>query len=564
MNKDVIYIDVEDDITTIIGKIKASEEKIVALVPPKHVGVLQSAVNLRLLERMAKNEKKNLVIVTNNQALVALSASARIPVAKNLQSKPELAEIPALAVDDGDDIIDGAELPVGDHAGKKGEAAESRHEAAEAPSARQLHHKPSRTDTLSDLEIDDQPVEEGAAAAVAVAGTKRATKAKTGPKIPNFNKFRKRLFLGVLAGVLVIAALVWAFVFAPAATVTITAATLPTQVSGTIKLGGTSATDYKSGVVSSESQQLQKNVTVQFTPTGQKDEGTPATGTVTFSTNYISALGTTIPAGTQLTSTGGYTFTTDSAVTMTSNNYTGANVGVTAVANGTSYNGVTGSMSGAPSGINAKMSTASSGGTTNIVTVVSDSDIQQAESGASGQSTDAIQKQLTSQFKNGEIVIPSSFASSQGSPSSSPASGQPLPSGTTQATLTIPMTYTIYAFPKDALNTYLNASLTSQLTDANNQRIYDNGLSKVGFSNFSKDDSGNFTVNLTTTGQVGPKIDPSVVKNAIKGMVTGSVQSTLEAISGVRDVNVTYSYFWVNKIPNNPNKTTIEFKITNG
>jgi len=49
MNKDVIYIDVEDDITAIIGKIKASSEKIVALVPPKRVGVLQSAVNLRLL-----------------------------------------------------------------------------------------------------------------------------------------------------------------------------------------------------------------------------------------------------------------------------------------------------------------------------------------------------------------------------------------------------------------------------------------------------------------------------------------------------------------------------------
>ena len=51
MNKDVIYIDVEDDITTIVGKIKASKEKIIALVPPSRVGVLQSAVNMRLLAR---------------------------------------------------------------------------------------------------------------------------------------------------------------------------------------------------------------------------------------------------------------------------------------------------------------------------------------------------------------------------------------------------------------------------------------------------------------------------------------------------------------------------------
>ena len=50
--KDIIYIDVEDDITAIIGKIKESKEKIIALVPPKRIGVLQSAVNLRLLARL--------------------------------------------------------------------------------------------------------------------------------------------------------------------------------------------------------------------------------------------------------------------------------------------------------------------------------------------------------------------------------------------------------------------------------------------------------------------------------------------------------------------------------
>src|SRR6218665_2123282 len=110
MQKDVIYIDVDDDITAIIGKIKASKEKIVALVPPKRVGVLQSAVNLRLLDRMARNEKKTLVIITSNPALLGLTAAAKIPTAKNLQSRPEIADIPALKVDDDDDIINGEDL----------------------------------------------------------------------------------------------------------------------------------------------------------------------------------------------------------------------------------------------------------------------------------------------------------------------------------------------------------------------------------------------------------------------------------------------------------------------
>ena len=114
MNKDVIYIDVEDDITAIIGKVKDAKEKIVALVPPKRIGVLQSAVNLRLLARAAGQNDKRLVLISNNSALLALASAAKIPVAKNLQSKPELAEIPALDVDDGEDVIDGASLPVGE------------------------------------------------------------------------------------------------------------------------------------------------------------------------------------------------------------------------------------------------------------------------------------------------------------------------------------------------------------------------------------------------------------------------------------------------------------------
>ena len=66
MNKDVIYIDVEDDITTIISKIKASKERIIALVPPRRIGVLQSAVNIRLLARAATSADKRIVLITND------------------------------------------------------------------------------------------------------------------------------------------------------------------------------------------------------------------------------------------------------------------------------------------------------------------------------------------------------------------------------------------------------------------------------------------------------------------------------------------------------------------
>ena len=66
MKKDVIYIDTEDDITSIIEKVKASSEKIIALVPPKRVGVLQSAVNLKLLQKSAEADDKRIVLITTS------------------------------------------------------------------------------------------------------------------------------------------------------------------------------------------------------------------------------------------------------------------------------------------------------------------------------------------------------------------------------------------------------------------------------------------------------------------------------------------------------------------
>ena len=90
MNKDVIYIEAEDDITDILAKIKNAKNKIVALVPPKKAGVLRSAVNFKLITKTATKAEKTVVLVSGDESLVRLASAANIPVAKTLQSKPRL------------------------------------------------------------------------------------------------------------------------------------------------------------------------------------------------------------------------------------------------------------------------------------------------------------------------------------------------------------------------------------------------------------------------------------------------------------------------------------------
>jgi hypothetical protein len=550
MNKDVIYIDVDDDVTAIIGKIKLAKEKIVALVPPKRAGSLQSAVNLRLIDRMARNEKKTLVLITNNQALVALAASAKIPVAKNLQTKPEIAEVAALVVDDGDDIIDGSQLPVGDHAKtvkvKDGTAIASTMRSDEIDA--------------TDLDIDGETIS-GPVASSTLAKSAMAKSAKGAkkPKIPNFDTFRKKLVLGISGGVALIALLIWMFVFAPAATVVITASTSPAPISSSITLGGATATDFTKGIVSSTSQQTQKDEIVEFEATGQKDVGETAKGTVRFSTSSLAGLGT-IPAGTRLTSSTGLVFVTNEAVTLSYQGGTSSsgNTTVTAAASGDKYNGATGALTGAPANVSANFVGASAGGTTKISKVVSADDIERAQGQLVGTATDAQKAELKKKFVNGEIVIDSSFVVARGPAVSTPASGAEAADG--KAKLTIPTNYSIQAVSKTDLDTYLRKSLESNLDNKNAQKVYNTGVDSATISNFRKDGE-TLLASVNASGSVGPIIDEAAIKDQVKGKRYGEVQQSLELIDGIKSVDVQFSFFWVRTVPNNTDKITIQFKV---
>lgn len=546
MNKDVIYIDVEDDVTAIIGKIKASKEKIIALVPPKHAGVLQSAVNLRLLDRMATTGHKHLVLITNNQALIALSAAAGIPVAKNLQSKPELAEISALSIDDDDDVIDGSSLPVGELE-KTADVEGGTDKSVEA--------------ALGTLNIDDQPASGKSLGAAAV---KRSAKLKSGMKVPNFSSFRKKLFLGIAGGVLLIAFLVWANVFAPAATVIVTARTTPAPVNTNVTLGGNAATDVAKGIIQSKSQQSKKDITVDFDATGQKNVGEKARGTITFTQQSLED--TEVPAGTQLTTSGGLVFVTDSLVTVPASTFCvpiacagTASVGVTAVAGGTEYNGATGNVSGEPSGVSGSFSDDAAGGTDKVTKVVSASDIQLATNKIKDQSSDDAKKALIKQFTNGEVVIEDSFMVEYATPVSAPAVDAEAESG--KAKLTSNVTYTITAIARADLQIYLKADLEKQIVGKDSQKVYNDGIDDVKLSGYNKSGATS-TVKIITTGRIGPKIDEAQVKDQVKGKIFGDIQSSLQSIDGISDVKVQFSYPWVTRVPNDVSKIEVQFELT--
>lgn len=555
MNKDVIYIDVEDDITAIIGKVKDTKEKIVALVPPKRVGVLQSAVNLRLLARAATQADKRLVLITSNAALGALAAAAKVPVAKNLQSKPELAEIAALDIDNGEDVIDGAQLPVGDHA----RTADGMGSVA-------------FTDPAIDEAVRENAAEEPVRAAPPAAGqTPRKPKAKNG--VPNFNTFRKKLIFIIVGVVLLIGFLVWALVFAPRATVIISARTTESSANAKVTLGSDLATSFTASTIKTTVQQTKKDGTVEFTATGKKEVGEKATGSVTVR-NCDNSDGFSLPAGTKFTSSGGIVFISTAAISVPK--FTGnssscslsgsssgkATVAVQAAEIGDSYN--VSSRTYAIDSISTgskidAIGTDMAGGSKKEIKVVSASDIETATDELTKQSTDAIKKQLKGQFNDTFTVLDQTFKTDRGTPQSVPAVDQEVPDGV-KPKLTASITYSLSGIAKTDVNRFLDDYFKKQLEGQSDRRVYENGAGKVTFTNVAPVETG-FTINVVATAKIGPKINDEAIKESAKGKRFGDIQSTIESIQGVDDVDVKFWPFWVSAAPNDTKKINVDFNL---
>lgn len=535
MKKDVIYIDVEDDITAIIGKVKASKEKVIVLVPPKRIGLLQSAVNLRLLDRAAKQAGKQLAIVTNNTALTALAAAATIPVAKNLQSKPELAEIPALEVN-GEDIIDGADLPIGDHARLAEDTLKANTMASVLAANSDMASKPTRTSPAKKI------------------------------KVPNFGSFRKRLFLGIAAGVFLIAFLVWGFVIAPRATVIISAKTTSSSINKLVTISTKAMTNFDKATLLATAVEQAEDKSIDFTPTGNKDIGSKAIGDVNFRKSTPGSV--TINAGTKLTSSSGLVFVVTSEVEVpgaelafTCPNYLcpgTASGSVEAAEPGSKYNAATGNLSGAPGETSTTFDGPTSGGVSKIVTVVTQDDVNKALESFIPEDGDQMKDVLKKKFQGDVVSIDESFIVDKGTPISTPAIDAEASDG--KATLKGRITYRLLGIKRDEVNSFLNSYMQNELKDASDQRVYENGAKDVLFQDVTAD-KDKVTATLIATTKVGPKIEDSKVKELAKGKRYGEIQQALETIPGVDSVDVKFFPFWLNRVSQDEKRIVIEFKL---
>jgi len=570
MNKDTFYIEPEDDITDIINHIKASKQKIIALVPPKKLNVLRSSINLKLIARTAKVHDKAIVVVTTDPTLMKMAALSSLPFAKNLNSRPTLPSefneadleypVKAKKASPSDEIeINEKATP---------DSSVSRVRTTNEPAA--SHTNNSNLVKNSTMNLDSEEVAKNSEDEEADNQTK---------KILTLDSLKNRIIIGVVAAVLLIGSFIWAFILAPAAKISVKIKTIAENFSENVSF----VTDAKQAVSKDgkfflETASLEKNSEVEFEATGEKNVGDKATGELrliaTFDMSTTTATASrpdvaTVPQGSAFAYRN-LNFLTDQEVKISwdgsiSNCDAGRHNGkcqvaktvkATAIEGGAKYNieAVSSGWQSSVAGVEGYANSAFKGGTDKIQKIVTASDITKAKEKLT--EADGVKEELFEKVPSDDIKIEDSYKKVTADPTSSPAVDQPTENG--KAKLTAKTTYSVNYVDKAAVEEYVKSVVSTRL--GGDQKIYETG--NIFIEKF-QNNNNSVTAKIKATLKTGPEVTEQSVLEKSLGKKVGEVTTLIKSINGVSDVEVNTSFPWVRQIPNDANKVSIKITVEN-
>lgn len=555
-SKETIYVDVEDDITSIIERVTSSKSKIVALVLPKRASVMQSTVNMKLLKRSAENSGKNVALVTNEPSLMPLAGLVGMHVAETPTSKPIIPPAPTTAGDEADDLQEPL-MVTGDADKSSQEDFDAKTAATTSVGALADQSDDGEAIVMNDQ--TEQPASQPTAAtgaATATAAAARKPKKDKKLAVPNFNKFRLGIVLVVLAMLLIGGGLVYAFVVMPKATVAITtdSQTVSSDLELTLSTEAQKMDEDKL-IIPAEAQSMSKSYSQDAPATGQRNDGEKAAGS--FAAINCTDNAVTIPAGSAV-SAGGKTYIVQETTKVPGSNFTSggvckndgkASVDIEALRQGTEYN-----VSGATfSSSSIKGTGSASGGTDQIVKIVSQGDIDNAKSKIANQDTMAIKNDLSAALKGKNLMpVVSTFLPGDQEVTTNAKAGDAADS--VRVTATVP--YTMLGVKENDLRKLVMNNVEKEI-DTKKQKISDDGVKKVVFSQESAGSSTVAQVLAKVKSTAGPEINVSQLKKDVGGKKVNDVREMLKSTPGITDVQVEYSPGWVSRVPKNTEKITV-------
>lgn len=553
----ILYLESDEDITSAVDKLKSSEGADVQVVVPKRSTLLQSMINLKLLKRAAEDNKKNLVLVTTDRLSSHLAGRVGLAVADKLNGA---AKVPETKIDEPDEaeVIDGG----------MAETGLPEPVAAEKVSA-------EKAEKLADEPADDAlpiPLGEEAASAAAepIMKTKELTdepkpsKSKVKPgRVPDFNALQKRI-LWASCAIVVIIGLFLANWLLTSANVVVYAKGSQVPVTATFTADpAAAASNPAGGTLKAQALTSSKDLSEQVPATGQQNIGTKATGTVTIK-NCDDTAAHPLAAGATVTAQG-KSFATNGAVTIPQGAFSGGgtvcnsstvSVGVTSTDNGDSYNLGPTNYTSPSLNSNYRISGGQmSGGTSKVVTVVQQSDINGAVTDMLGKDKDGATKDLAGKTPSGYKMINETLSQTQSNVSSDTAVG----AQASNVNVKVTVGYDALAIASGDLDKLLT---TQALTQAGvGSQVYDDGAGGAQFTLGKKNASGSQDLKVAVTASAGPKLNIASIAAQIKGKKYGDATDLMGKIPGVDHATVSISPGWATSLPSRTSKIKITIKV---
>jgi hypothetical protein len=566
----VIYLDVEDEITSAASRIRAADAPRVAVVVPAGSRIATSRINFRLLAREAVAQGRRIAIVAPDAPSRALAASAGLPVFGSV------GEYESAAAAD-EDVGSGESAGGGSASGSRrsrgadasaGDASAAGASAATATAAAAtLTGRPEEGTILIPGEPDEGPSVGARPTAGRAATSARAAAPPVAERAIRRGRVMPR-FLPLAAAIVVLALVaggVAGYVLLPSATVVVTPQYEPVgPISFTIRADpATTSVDGAAGVIPAERLTFDLSATGTFPATGKREEKRAATGVVRW-TNCDPTASYRIPAGAVVGTSTAIRFSTTEAVFLPVAGIKNGNVldcqsgsvGVQAVDPGPEGNVDAGAIDLPPATYNANVihvtnPDPTSGGSLKTFPKVKQADVDAAQS--------ALQKQL-GQDLDARIAEPGAVPSSMTAFPVTASISEPVLDADPAALvgeeiptfdLTMTATGAVVAVDEGPIRAIGAARLASSVRQ--NRSLVDDSVTITTGKPSVSGVVVTFPVEASAT-QVAT-LDPGVLRDAIRGQTVEEARRTLAAYGRV---SISTWPEWVSTIPTIDQRLDVE------
>lgn len=549
----VIYLEVDEDITSAVDKLTSEPGSAVQIVTAKRSTLFQSVINLKLLKKAAADANKDLVLVTSDKVATNLAGRIGVPIASQVGEpgavpKAAAAAAAMKAVGDEDEIDGGT---VGDVVPAAKPAQPEPHPAEEA--------------------VKQVPAPEAPKPAASPADAAQPKDKKPGKKsaVPSIGKMQKRaLWAGAAVAILLL--IVGLNFYFTRATVTLFAK--GAQVNSSFDFTADPSarqSDIGSATLAATELSLNKTLNASVQATGTKDLGTKASGTITVYNEYDSN-DQALVAGTRFVTSDGKVFRSTADATVPGGSVSGGKivagkttVSVQADQNGDQYNvgptrySIPGLSAAQQSGIYGQ-GQQMQGGSSKTAKVITQADIDRAQQAAVEADKAEAQKDLKDKAGKSQVVLEPSLQQKVTKSNPSPAAGSEASSGT----VAISVEYTQLAVKQSELSELAKSKEQEQI--GQDKEIYDDGSGNLQLKTMgAATGSGAQKFRANATAFAGTKIDKDALVKDIKGKKIGEATEIAQRLQDVEKAEIKVTPTWATSLPLMTSHIKVEVKVSN-